>query len=175
MSRSEIEAFVYDFRKAIEPCWGPDTGSYSPDLFPEGYEVPPSGGQCVGTSGCLLHELRDAFPGDRFRLSVGALYLGQVAVLTHHTFVTHHPVLGRSPTIADVTPDQAPGVSDEVVYGDLLDLASRGLMYCIFTSYEVVPAKICEDVPPGITPVYQRTALLRQRMSGWRAARPSDN
>lgn len=167
MPKQTIEAFAHDFRDAIEPCWGVDTSSYAADLFPEGYEIPPSGGQSVPTSGLLLDELREAFPDERFRLTVGAIYLGRAAVLAHHTYVTHHPVLGRSPTIIDATADQAPGITERVVYKDMSKLAARGVVYLAFNQYEEVPPKICEDTTP-VTPASTRIALLRQRMGDWR-------
>lgn len=169
MSVPDIEAFAHDFRTVIEPCWGSDTGSCSAELFPEGYEIPPSGGQCVATSGLLLDELRDAFPDERFRLTTGAVYLGRMAVLSHHSYVTHHPVFGRSPTVIDITADQAPKITDRVVYGDMLELAARGVIYLAFNQYEEVPAKICEDAPP-VTPANARIAILRQRIGDWRKA-----
>lgn len=169
MSKPDIEAFAQDFRTAIEPHWGPDTGSYSTDLFPEGYEVPASGGQCVVTSGLLLEELHATFPNERFRLTTGAVYLGRVAALGHHSYVTHHPVLGRSPTVIDITADQAPEITDRVVYGDMVELTARGVIYLAFNQYDEVPAKICEDAPPG-APASARIAILRQRMGDWRKA-----
>lgn len=162
----DIEAFALDFRTAIEPCWGPDTGAHSSDLFPEGYEVPPSGGQCVVTSAVLLGELRQAFPAERFRLTVGAVYLGRAAILGHHTYVTHHPLLGRSPNVIDVTGDQAPGIDDKVVFGGMQELVTvRGLAYLAFNQYEEPPDSICEDMP-GNTP--KRMAILRERLGSWR-------
>jgi hypothetical protein len=169
MPNIEIETFARNFREAVEPHWGPDTGSYSGDLFPEGYEVPPSGGQCVVTSAVLLGELRDALPNERFKLTVGAVvYMGRT-ILAHHTYVTHHPIMGRAPTVIDATADQAPGIGDKLIFGNMIELVTtRGLIYMAFNTYEQPPERICEDtpVPPGRTAA--RVALLRQRMGAWR-------
>ncbi len=163
MSRPDIEAFANDFRTAIEACWGPDTGMYSSDLFPAGYEIPPSAGQCVATSGLLLEDIRAEYPGERFRFNTGAVYLGTVAVLSHHNFITHHRLIGRPPRVLDITADQAPGITNRVVYGDIQGLAARGLVYLVFDSYDEVPEFICEDVIPE-PPIRTRMNTLRQRM-----------
>lgn len=163
---TRIETFVRDFREAIEPCWGPDTGAYSADLFPEDYEVPASGGQCVVTSAVLLGELRDVFPNERFKLTVGAVYIGRVAVLGHHTYITRHEVLGRAPTVIDATADQAPAIDDKVIFGGMQELVmARSLTYLAFNQYDTPPDSICEDVP-GNTP--KRVAILQERMGAWR-------
>lgn len=157
--------FINAFRKAIEPCWSVDTASHS-ELFPNDYAIPSSGGQGVVTSALLLEELRAAFPHERLRLTVGAVYAGQVAVLSHHTYVTRHPLLGRAPTIIDVTIDQAPGIDEKVIFKDLEELiTSRGLTYLAFNQHGIPPRDICEDVRSNAP---ERLAILRERMKGWR-------
>lgn len=169
MDTSKIETFAQEFRATVEPCWSSETGAYSPDLFPVGYDVPPSGGQCVITSAVLLGELRDEFPAERFRLTVGAVYLGQTAIIGHHTYVTHHPLLGRQPNIIDVTGDQAPGIDDSVIFGGMQELVtSRGLTYLAFNQYEVPPENICEDVQSNTG--RHRMEILRKRLEDQRRA-----
>lgn len=165
MSNLEIKTFVQEFRAAIEPCWEPGTGVYS-DLYPAGYAVPPSGGQCAPTSAVLLGELREAFPVERFKLTVGAVYLGRVAILSHHTYVTQHPVIGRVPNVVDVTLDQAPGIVDKVIFGNMQELVTaRGLAYLAFTHYEKPQDSMVEDLEGTIL---KRADTLRARLGEWR-------
>lgn len=165
MSKLEIETFAHKFRAAVEPCWEPGTGVYDA-LYPPGYEVPPSGGQCAPTSAVLWGELCAAFPGEKFKLTVGALYLGRIAVLGHHTYVTHHPIIGRTPTAVDVTPDQAPDIDDKVIFGDMQELlTTRGLAYLAFIHYDQPRDSMVEDLQGT---VLERAAALRERLGDWK-------
>lgn len=168
-----IETFVTEFRDAIEPLWTPETAAFAPDLYPQGYDLPPSAGQSVPTSIALLGELRANYPDKAFTLGVGAVVIGSTVALRHHSFVRQHPVEGREPLVIDPTSDQIPGITERIIVAGDLTLAKRDIHYHLFTEFVAPPEWPCADVPSDIRETKpnsrQRAAQLREALGDWRS------
>jgi hypothetical protein len=100
----------------------------------------------VEAAAATLDTLRAAYPDERFKLAVGAVFLPGGRVLKRHAFVTQHSVLGRSPTVIDALAGAIPGlrVHYRVTAYDLHELARRQRVYTIYRHYDEAPSVTTE-------------------------------
>lgn len=67
--------------------------------------------------------------------------------------------------MTDVTGDQAPDITEEVICGDMHQLADDGLVYLAGYYYDELPNSVYADHPSD---AIRRAGILLDRLGGWR-------
>lgn len=126
IATEQLRKLVEEFRELIEPLWSVDMLYEKFNPHPENTK---SAGYCGPSSILLMKHLSNKYPGEKFTLAVGRVYLGKEEMIPgKHVWVVMHNKL-KSATVIDITADQSKKIKSKVIVDDIDTLSKKDIHY----------------------------------------------